>query len=159
MRFCSFLSYRERDFLRKSLDTTYKRKLKTPSASLCVFEFFFQYRERDLNPHSHHWPKDFKSFVSTDSTIAAQNRVQRYYKNCNYARKEQKISRFSRFLRKIYGHVRVAPFQFTTLLHLRGHPSQIASTSNLRSQIAAHTPFFCPKMHFFLKKFAYVQFL
>ena len=33
-----------------------------------------QYRERDLNPHSHHWPKDFKSFVSTDSTIAAQNR-------------------------------------------------------------------------------------
>ena len=33
-----------------------------------------QYRERDLNPHSHHWPKDFKSFVSTDSTITAQNR-------------------------------------------------------------------------------------
>ena len=30
-----------------------------------------QYREWDLNPHSHHWPKDFKSFVSTDSTIAA----------------------------------------------------------------------------------------
>ncbi len=29
------------------------------------------YREWDLNPHSHHWPKDFKSFVSTDSTIAA----------------------------------------------------------------------------------------
>ena len=32
---------------------------------------FFQYREWDLNPHSHHWPKDFKSFVSTYSTIAA----------------------------------------------------------------------------------------
>ena len=30
------------------------------------------YREWDLNPHSHFWPKDFKSFVSTDSTIAAQ---------------------------------------------------------------------------------------
>ena len=32
---------------------------------------FVSYREWDLNPHSHHWPKDFKSFVSTDSTIAA----------------------------------------------------------------------------------------
>ncbi len=31
----------------------------------------FLYSERDLNPHSHHWPKDFKSFVSTDSTIGA----------------------------------------------------------------------------------------
>ena len=41
MRFCSFLPYRERDFLRKSLDTTYKRKLKTPSASLCVLSFSF----------------------------------------------------------------------------------------------------------------------
>ena len=30
-----------------------------------------QYRGRDLNPHSHLWPKDFKSFVSTDSTTAA----------------------------------------------------------------------------------------
>ncbi len=29
------------------------------------------YREWDLNPHSHFWPKDFKSFVSTDSTITA----------------------------------------------------------------------------------------
>ena len=29
------------------------------------------YSKRDLNPHSHHWPKDFKSFVSTDSTIRA----------------------------------------------------------------------------------------
>ena len=25
----------------------------------------FVYPERDLNPHSHYWPKDFKSFVST----------------------------------------------------------------------------------------------
>ena len=33
--------------------------------------FLLLYRGRDLNPHSHHWPKDFKSFVSTDSTIAA----------------------------------------------------------------------------------------
>ena len=31
------------------------------------------YREWDLNPHSHFWPKDFKSFVSTDSTIAARD--------------------------------------------------------------------------------------
>ena len=26
---------------------------------------FFKYPKRDLNPHSHYWPKDFKSFVST----------------------------------------------------------------------------------------------
>ena len=51
------------------------------------FRFCALYRERDLNPHSHHWPKDFKSFVSTDSTIAAQNRVQRYNKICIYTRK------------------------------------------------------------------------
>ena len=34
-----------------------------------------RYRGRDLNPHSHHWPKDFKSFVSTDSTTAARLRI------------------------------------------------------------------------------------
>ena len=28
-------------------------------------------RERDSNPHGHHWPRDFKSLVSTNSTIAA----------------------------------------------------------------------------------------
>ena len=28
-------------------------------------------RERDSNPHSHYWPRDFKSLVSTNSTIAA----------------------------------------------------------------------------------------
>ena len=28
-------------------------------------------RERDSNPHSHFWPRDFKSLVSTNSTIAA----------------------------------------------------------------------------------------
>ena len=27
--------------------------------------------KRDLNPHSHYWPRDFKSLVSTDSTIRA----------------------------------------------------------------------------------------
>ena len=51
------------------------------------FRFCALYRERDLNPHSHHWPKDFKSFVSTDSTIAAQNRLQRYNNLCIFARK------------------------------------------------------------------------
>ena len=34
------------------------------------------YSKRDLNPHSHHWPKDFKSFVSTDSTIRATLRAE-----------------------------------------------------------------------------------
>ena len=28
-------------------------------------------RERDSNPHGHFWPRDFKSLVSTNSTIAA----------------------------------------------------------------------------------------
>ena len=32
---------------------------------------FGKCRERDSNPHSHHWPRDFKSLVSTNSTIAA----------------------------------------------------------------------------------------
>ena len=54
------------------------------------FRFCTLYRERDLNPHSHHWPKDFKSFVSTDSTIAAQNRLQRYVFFCTCARKNVK---------------------------------------------------------------------
>ena len=43
-------------------------------------------RERDSNPHSHFWPRDFKSLVSTNSTIAATaeaglspNRVQSYH--------------------------------------------------------------------------------
>ena len=33
---------------------------------------FTLYSKRDLNPHSHHWPRDFKSLVSTDSTIRAR---------------------------------------------------------------------------------------
>ena len=28
-------------------------------------------RERDSNPHSHYWPRDFKSLVSTNSTTKA----------------------------------------------------------------------------------------
>ena len=36
----------------------------------------FVYPKRDLNPHSHFWPKDFKSFVSTDSTIRASFRAE-----------------------------------------------------------------------------------
>ena len=58
-----------------------------------IASFFFLdwYRGRDLNPHSHHWPKDFKSFVSTDSTTAAidfyGNRLQRYCYFLKYANK------------------------------------------------------------------------
>ncbi len=29
------------------------------------------YSKRDLNPHNHYWSRDFKSLVSTDSTIRA----------------------------------------------------------------------------------------
>ena len=32
-------------------------------------------RERDSNPHGHSWPRDFKSLVSTNSTIAASSKV------------------------------------------------------------------------------------
>ena len=34
---------------------------------------FDECRERDSNPHSHFWPRDFKSLVSTNSTIAANS--------------------------------------------------------------------------------------
>ena len=40
---------------------------KPPSANVSASSC----RERDSNPHSHFWPRDFKSLVSTNSTIAA----------------------------------------------------------------------------------------
>ena len=30
-----------------------------------IYKSLTEYSKRDLNPHSHYWPKDFKSFVST----------------------------------------------------------------------------------------------
>ena len=36
---------------------------------------FKKCRERDSNPHSHHWPRDFKSLVSTNSTITARQSI------------------------------------------------------------------------------------
>ena len=39
-------------------------------------------RERDSNPHSHYWPRDFKSLVSTNSTIAAAFAFENYIKRC-----------------------------------------------------------------------------
>ncbi len=97
---CAFefsFQYRERDFLRKSLRTTCKSQLVSTLSKLKCSHVVFQYRERDLNPHSHHWPKDFKSFVSTDSTIAARNRLQRYNKKCKYANKSYKKIILSHF--------------------------------------------------------------
>ena len=32
----------------------------------------FKYPGRELNPHDHHWPQDFKSCVSTNSTTRAE---------------------------------------------------------------------------------------
>ena len=32
---------------------------------------YFLYREPGSNRHAHHWAKDFKSFLSTNSNIAA----------------------------------------------------------------------------------------
>ena len=29
-----------------------------------IYKALDEYSKRDLNPHSHYWPKDFKSFVS-----------------------------------------------------------------------------------------------
>ena len=40
-------------------------KIKTAENQMTNSRFL--YPERDLNPHSHYWPKDFKSFVSTIS--------------------------------------------------------------------------------------------
>ena len=34
-------------------------------------ELFSKYSERESNPHGHYWPQDFKSGVSTYSTIRA----------------------------------------------------------------------------------------
>ncbi len=34
-------------------------------------EYLGWYPERDLNPHDRNWPREFKSLVSTDSTIWA----------------------------------------------------------------------------------------
>ena len=36
-------------------------------------------RERDSNPHNHYWSRDFKSLVSTNSTIAAQEKRMQWY--------------------------------------------------------------------------------
>jgi hypothetical protein len=35
------------------------------------------YPEWDLNPHGHHWPLDFKSSVSTNSTIRAGQQLKK----------------------------------------------------------------------------------
>jgi hypothetical protein len=34
--------------------------------------FIVLYPERELNPHNHYWSQDFKSCVSTNSTIRAK---------------------------------------------------------------------------------------
>ncbi len=36
-----------------------------------------KYPGRDLNPHDHHWPRDFKSRVSTGSTTGAVQKKSR----------------------------------------------------------------------------------
>ena len=64
--YCKYDDYRQNEV--KTLFIELCIKKARPSQESC---FFLQYRGRDLNPHSHHWPKDFKSFVSTDSTTAA----------------------------------------------------------------------------------------
>ena len=43
------------------LDKEHKKKLHKSM----IYKALDEYSKRDLNPHSHYWPKDFKSFVST----------------------------------------------------------------------------------------------
>ena len=40
-------------------------------ATLFADFLYFLYREPGSNRHAHHWAKDFKSFLSTNSNIAA----------------------------------------------------------------------------------------
>lgn len=40
------------------------------------------YRRRDSNPYSHHWPREFKSLVSTSSTTPAEKLYSPYSRNC-----------------------------------------------------------------------------
>lgn len=85
--YCKYDDYRQNEV--KTLFVELCIKKARPFQESCFF--FLQYRGRDLNPHSHHWPKDFKSFVSTDSTTAAidfyGNRLQRYCYFLKYANK------------------------------------------------------------------------
>ena len=67
---------------------------------------FFEYSKRDLNPHSHHWPKDFKSFVSTDSTIRAV---------LDEKAKAYSINTMQRY--KIIDNVAIITRKFTVNLH------------------------------------------
>ena len=51
------------------------------------FFCFALYREPGSNRHAHHWAKDFKSFLSTNSNIAATKsgaKVLLFYDICKY---------------------------------------------------------------------------
>ncbi len=43
----------------------------TIALALALTLTLFLYPERELNPHNHYWSQDFKSCVSTNSTIRA----------------------------------------------------------------------------------------
>ena len=90
--------------------------LNTFMLSIFLLKHFFLYRERDLNPHSHHWPKDFKSFVSTDSTIAAQNRCKGTTKIANMQKKSQKMVIFRSFVKSLVCAILTFVYKTTTLI-------------------------------------------
>ena len=50
---------------------TQKVNIRLECPPYIIVSIFSLCRERDSNPHSHYWPRDFKSLVSTNSTIAA----------------------------------------------------------------------------------------
>ena len=52
-------------------ETYLTRSTKKESMYETLFFGFILYSERDLNPHNRIWSQDFKSCVSTDSTIRA----------------------------------------------------------------------------------------
>ena len=100
------LQYREWDFLRKSLRGTCKnQKEKHLTSNLAgALLFASKYREWDLNPHSRFGPKDFKSFVSTDSTIAASKnsaKIRHFIEICKFFIKNHK---------KICSHLQISEF-------------------------------------------------
>ena len=56
---------------------TRSAKQKSQTAVKQLFGIFFWYPEPGSNRHGHYWPQDFKSGVSTDSTIRAQSFAER----------------------------------------------------------------------------------
>ncbi len=58
-------------FNRSNIEQALLSQLKQQMPELSFRHFVYLYSRRDLNPHGHNWPLDFKSNVSTNSTTRA----------------------------------------------------------------------------------------